>query len=248
MNCLGALRRTRYEAYGNTAAGAVPTGLGFTGHVNDADTGLVYMQQRYYDPIAARFLSVDPIVTDEKAEHFNRYEYANNNPYRYVDPDGRDPWFKEDSAQTMPVITITGARPMPTINPPAPSLQNVDIRSAGLLVRPMIPFALLLTPSQLGAPACEMPGGPSCGMMSQSASGGSGGKAKPGRAQRPEGTPPGTKPVDQDKRLDRGKIHEIKDQLGAGATDWVGIDAEGNIWTNEGGQGANQGPYTDYVN
>jgi len=50
--------------------------------------------------------------------------------------------------------------------------------------------------------------------MSQSASGGSDGKAKPGRAQRPEGVPSGTKPVDQDKRLDREKIHEIKDQLG----------------------------------
>ena len=91
VNCLNALRRTRYEAYGNTAAGTVPTGLGFTGHVNDADTGLVYMQQRYYDPIAARFLSVDPIVTDANTGNkFNLYEYANNNPYRYTDPDGRD--------------------------------------------------------------------------------------------------------------------------------------------------------------
>ena len=52
--CVGALSRTRYEAYGNTAAGEVPKRLGFTGHVNDADTGLVYMQQRYYDPIAER--------------------------------------------------------------------------------------------------------------------------------------------------------------------------------------------------
>lgn len=29
-SCLGALRRTKYEAYGNTAAGTVPTWLGFT--------------------------------------------------------------------------------------------------------------------------------------------------------------------------------------------------------------------------
>jgi hypothetical protein len=48
------------------------------------------MQQRYYDPIAVRFLSVDPVVTDAKTgSHFNRYAYAENNPYRYVDPDGR---------------------------------------------------------------------------------------------------------------------------------------------------------------
>jgi RHS repeat-associated protein len=59
--------------------------------VNDADTGLVYMQQRYYDPIAGRFLSVDPIVTDANTgKGFNLYEYANSNPYRFTDPDGRD--------------------------------------------------------------------------------------------------------------------------------------------------------------
>ena len=58
------LNRTRYEAYGNTGAGTVPNSIGFTGHVNDPGTGLVYMQQRYYDPIAARFMSNDPVTTD----------------------------------------------------------------------------------------------------------------------------------------------------------------------------------------
>lgn len=65
------LSRTRYEPYGATAAGTNPDGIGFTGHVNDPDTGLVQMQQRYYDPLAGRFLSVDPVVTDaETGEHF----------------------------------------------------------------------------------------------------------------------------------------------------------------------------------
>jgi uncharacterized protein RhaS with RHS repeats len=48
------------------------------------------MQQRYYDPIAARFLSVDPVVTDaETGKEFGRYTYVDNNPYAKVDPDGR---------------------------------------------------------------------------------------------------------------------------------------------------------------
>lgn len=83
--------RTRYEPYGATVAGSTnPTSIGFTGHVNDADTGLVYMQQRYYDPIAGRFLSVDPVTTDATTGSlFNRYNYAYNNPYRFKDPDGR---------------------------------------------------------------------------------------------------------------------------------------------------------------
>jgi RHS repeat-associated protein len=60
--------------------------------VNDPETGLVYMQQRYYDPIAGRFLSVDPVTTNAKTgSHFNRYVYADNNPYKYTDPDGRSP-------------------------------------------------------------------------------------------------------------------------------------------------------------
>lgn len=82
--------RTRYEPYGMTVAGtSIPT-IGFTGHVNDADTGLTYMQQRYYDPVAGRFLSEDPVLTDSNTgASFNRYVYANNNPYRYIDPDGR---------------------------------------------------------------------------------------------------------------------------------------------------------------
>ena len=40
--------------------------------------------QRYYDPQIGRFLSVDPA-----ASTFNLYAYANNNPYRFTDPDGR---------------------------------------------------------------------------------------------------------------------------------------------------------------
>ncbi len=95
------LNRTRFEPYGFTAGGTKPgvttTGLsttgsaiGFTGHLNDPQTDLVYMQQRYYDPIAGRFLSVDPVVTDAKSgSSFNRYVYGNNNPYKFVDPDGK---------------------------------------------------------------------------------------------------------------------------------------------------------------
>jgi RHS repeat-associated protein len=58
--------------------------------MEDPGTGLVYMQQRYYDPAIGRFLSVDPVgPLDNPINHFGRYHYANNNPYKYVDPDGR---------------------------------------------------------------------------------------------------------------------------------------------------------------
>ena len=56
-------KRFEYTPYGVvvTSMGAAPDGPGYTGHVNDPDTGLVYMQARYYDPAMGRFLSVDPV-------------------------------------------------------------------------------------------------------------------------------------------------------------------------------------------
>ena len=81
-----------YAPYGAQALGTPPSGPGYTGHVNDPDTGLVYMQARYYDPVVGRFLSVDPVkVSPGNAFDFNRYAYANNNPNVYVDLDGRLP-------------------------------------------------------------------------------------------------------------------------------------------------------------
>jgi RHS repeat-associated protein len=76
-----------HEAYGAPGDGQYRPGPGFTGHITDTTTRLSYMQQRYYDPYAGRFLQVDPAGAD--AMSFNRYAYAANNPYKYVDPDGR---------------------------------------------------------------------------------------------------------------------------------------------------------------
>lgn len=79
-----------YAPYGSQAMGTPPDGPGYTGHVNDPDTGLVYMQARYYDPGVGRFLSVDPVGPSAgDVFNFNRYAYANNNPVNRIDPDGR---------------------------------------------------------------------------------------------------------------------------------------------------------------
>jgi RHS repeat-associated protein len=86
------VERREYEPYGyQTAPFALKDGPGYTGHVADAATGLVYMQQRYYDPLIARFLSRDEVTAYQKPlTNFNAYVYALNNPYRFTDPDGRD--------------------------------------------------------------------------------------------------------------------------------------------------------------
>jgi RHS repeat-associated protein len=85
------LQRSEYEPYGYLLNRPMEDGPGYTGHATDATTGLVYMQQRYYDPIIGRLLSRDEVTAYEKPlTSFNAYVYANNNPYRFTDPDGRD--------------------------------------------------------------------------------------------------------------------------------------------------------------
>jgi RHS repeat-associated protein len=66
--------------------------IGFAGKAYDRDTQLSYFGARYYDPIAGRFYGIDPKEVDPNDIHsFNRYAYGNNNPYRYIDPDGNSP-------------------------------------------------------------------------------------------------------------------------------------------------------------
>lgn len=84
------VERFEYEPYGVVLNQPAHDGIGYTGHVADAATGLVYMQERYYDPVLGRMTSVDPVVVyGGNLQHFNRYAYGYNNPYRYTDPDGR---------------------------------------------------------------------------------------------------------------------------------------------------------------
>ena len=79
-----------YTPYGVVALGTSPNGPGYTGHVNDPETNLVYMQGRYYDPATGRFLSIDPVAPKPSDGFgFNRYNYAKNNPIINIDPDGR---------------------------------------------------------------------------------------------------------------------------------------------------------------
>lgn len=91
-NSVGAvIWRQTYTPYGETNQQSDPDGSGYTGHRHDAATGLVYMQARYYDPKIARFLSPDPVTfSPDHPQNFNRYWYARGNPYKYVDPDGRN--------------------------------------------------------------------------------------------------------------------------------------------------------------
>jgi len=82
--------RYNYEPYGKAINGT-GSDIGYAGHKFDTDLGLSYMQTRYYDPLIGRFYGNDQIGFTESNPSFtfNRYAYVNNNPYKFVDPDGR---------------------------------------------------------------------------------------------------------------------------------------------------------------
>ena len=88
------LWRESYRGYGerwmNQAASAKQTQW-FHGKELDA-TGMQYFGARYYDPEIGRFTGIDPVGFQEGNLHsFNRFAYGNNNPIKYIDPDGNTP-------------------------------------------------------------------------------------------------------------------------------------------------------------
>ncbi|WP_282269107.1 RHS repeat-associated core domain-containing protein [Stenotrophomonas sp. PS02298] len=110
------VEQSAFDPYGQSLGQVPMDAPGFTGHVSDSATSLTYMEQRYYDPQIGRFLSVDPVTAySDPVDAFNRYWYANNNPYRFTDPDGRAS--KDElkppppPVQNMDKITVTATRP-----------------------------------------------------------------------------------------------------------------------------------------
>ena len=87
------LWKESYRPYGErllNATNAKTNPLWFGGKPQDPTTGLSYLGARYYNPHLSRFMGIDPQeVNPEDLHSFNRY--ANNNPYKFVDPDGRTP-------------------------------------------------------------------------------------------------------------------------------------------------------------
>ncbi|MBA6379207.1 MULTISPECIES: RHS repeat domain-containing protein [unclassified Colwellia] len=105
-NLAGVIIKTlHYQPFGETI-GTQSDDVGYTGHKFDTDIGLSYMQARYYDPVIGRFYSNDPVGFRD-VHSFNRYAYANNNPYKYIDPDGRSSYNPQGMVQDVKGLRVS---------------------------------------------------------------------------------------------------------------------------------------------
>ncbi len=80
-----------YAPYGllSRRSGTMDTPFKFTGQRLDAESGLYFMNARYYDPELGRFAAPDMVVSDSfDPQTLNRYSYARNNPILFTDPSG----------------------------------------------------------------------------------------------------------------------------------------------------------------
>jgi len=83
-----------YDAFGVhlSSAGTVSNPYRYAGYMFDEETGLYYLNSRYYDPETARFLSEDTYLGSASDPlSLNLYAYVKYNPLKYYDPTGHEP-------------------------------------------------------------------------------------------------------------------------------------------------------------
>ena len=75
-----------YDSFGNCqvdASSTITNNLQGPGKYHDAETGLYYNLNRYYDPATGRYLTTDPIE-----DGLNLYAHCFNDPVNLMDPEG----------------------------------------------------------------------------------------------------------------------------------------------------------------
>jgi len=96
-------RRYEYRAWGKREGSwdylpAEPhESKGWIGERYDAESGLQYLNARYYDPDLGRFIQPDWWEVTEPGVGTNRYAYSNNDPVNLMDPGGNC-WLGECSS------------------------------------------------------------------------------------------------------------------------------------------------------
>ena len=92
--------------------------LRYRGYYYDANTGLYYLQSRYYDPMVKRFVNADGYIsTGQGILGTNMFIYCENNPVIRSDPSGLF-WWLIIAVVAIVAVTSSGcsSKPAPTSN------------------------------------------------------------------------------------------------------------------------------------
>lgn len=82
------VEQTNYATYGERLNTGFQTQKSYIGERFDAETGLLYLNARYMDPVLGRFISPDDWDPTKEGVGTNRYAYAQNDPVNKSDPNG----------------------------------------------------------------------------------------------------------------------------------------------------------------
>ena len=106
----------------------------YRGYYYDTETGLYYLQSRYYDPTVGRFINADGVMgVTSDASTYNLFAYCGNNPVCRVDSLG-DSWWSVVKACTAVVaaaaVVIAGAALVVAAAPVAATAAGVAVASS----------------------------------------------------------------------------------------------------------------------
>ena len=105
-----------YDAWGRavsvTGSSAATAGalnpFRYRGYEYDTESGLYYLNSRYYDPTTMRFVNADGVISDtgESVQGYNLFVYCFNNPVNMDDQSGHWPqWIKDAAKGVASVVT-----------------------------------------------------------------------------------------------------------------------------------------------
>ena len=86
----------KYDSWGKTisSTGTLAATIGkknpfrYRGYYFDAESGMYYLQSRYYDVEIRRFISMDSVLAAKKLVEMDVFSYCGNNPIGYLDDSG----------------------------------------------------------------------------------------------------------------------------------------------------------------
>ena len=113
-NNLNVVVNYTYDSWGNTVSvtGSLASTLGqdnpfrYRGYYFDSETGLYYLNSRYYDANTGRFINADAAIGQiGNIKGSNMFEYAFNNPIMYSDHKGN--WPKLSTVFTVVAVVAT---------------------------------------------------------------------------------------------------------------------------------------------